>query len=146
MKTQVASYITISLYNQNTGCILLQLLIHVFKGPVDKDGKRLYLFVMPLMNKSKQPSLYVQSYIAAFIKPYSVGDLDKQFTTYKCILEYMDQQKKTQKFIFRNYLALFCQVFEALRYLKEQQIVHRDIKCKLTTYVYLMYGQLFDGI
>ena len=27
--------------------------MYVLEGPVDKDGKRLYLFVMPLMNRSK---------------------------------------------------------------------------------------------
>ena len=46
------------------------------------------------------------------------------------VLAYMTKYPGQKKFIFRNFLEIFCQVFEALDYLKTQRLVHRDVKCK----------------
>lgn len=68
-----------------------------------------------------------------------VGDLNKQFNaSCKCVLDFMKEKTTMQNVIFRNYLALFCQVFEALSYLKSQQIVHRDIKCNINGYTMIV--------
>ena len=64
----------------------------------------------------------------------SAEDLRKQFTKQEyltCVLDYMTTYKFQEKFIFHNYTALFRHVFEGLCYLKEQGIVHKDIKCEI---------------
>ena len=50
---------------------------------------------------------------------------------YKCVVAFIGKYKDQAKMIFRNFLDLFHQVFDGLNYFKTQQIVHRDIKCKL---------------
>ena len=65
---------------------------------------------------------------------YYIESLDKYFVTEKnckCVLDYMKNYHNEQNYIYRNYLLLFHQVFDALNYLQTQQVVHRDVKRKL---------------
>ena len=57
--------------------------------------------------------------------------LDKQFKPeIGCgsVLAYMKKYQTQMKFIFRNFLNMFHQVFDGLDYLREQKLVHRDVK------------------
>ena len=44
------------------------------------------------------------------------------------VLDYMTVFQDQKKFIFRNYTVMFRHVFEGLCYLKNEGIIHRDIK------------------
>ena len=60
-----------------------------------------------------------------------VEGLHKQFKQEKdcdSVLAYMAKYHDQKKFIFRNFLEMFHQVFDGLDYLREQKLVHRDVK------------------
>ena len=60
-----------------------------------------------------------------------IEGLHKQFKQEKdcdSVLAYMAKYYGQKKFIFRNFLEMFHQVFDGLDYLREQKLVHRDVK------------------
>ena len=57
-----------------------------------------------------------------------VGSLNEQFVKHKCVVDYMVEFKDQQQCIFGNYIMMFSHVFEGLKYLHSQQIVHGDVK------------------
>ena len=57
-------------------------------------------------------------------------------------MDYMCQYHEETDFIFRNYTVLFKHVFKALCFLKENEIIHRDVKCEC---IYCMlYSYSYD--
>ena len=44
------------------------------------------------------------------------------------VLAYMAKYKGQKEYIFRNFLEIFHQVFDGMDYLREQELVHRDVK------------------
>ena len=57
-----------------------------------------------------------------------VEGLNEQFRQKSSVLTYMTKNHGQKKFIFRNFLEMFHQVFDGLDYLREQKLVHRDVK------------------
>ena len=57
-----------------------------------------------------------------------VEGLNEQFKQKSSVLTYMTKNQGQKKLIFRNFLEMFHQVFDGLDYLREQKLVHRDVK------------------
>ena len=68
----------------------------------------------------------------------NLGGLDEQFKerNLKCVLDYMASYLDEMDFIFRNYTVVFKHVLKGLIFLEQNGFIHRDVKCKLHTYVY----------
>ena len=83
---------------------------------------------MPFMNRSRLLKFNCVIAIHLFIE-----GLNKQFkqeANCGSVLAYMAkyQGQKEYMYIFRNFLEMFHQVFDGLDYLREQKLVHRDVK------------------
>jgi len=84
------------------------------------------------MNRSEYSVIYYKRIVIVLC----VVGLNEQFSTKstcQSVLDYMVKHRGQKKLMFRNYLVLFHHVFDGLSYLQTQEIVHRDIKCKLRT-------------
>lgn len=85
---------------------VVETLEYLVAPSIGKKKSRSYFLVMPFMNRK---------------------GLDEQFKQeIGCgsVLAYMARYQGQMKFIFRNFLNVFHQVFDGLDYLREQKLVH----------------------
>ena len=83
---------------------------------------------MPFMNRSRLLDYQCAMVIIMLIFIEGLDEHFKQEIGCGSVLAYMAKYHGQRKFIFRNFLEIFHQVFDGLEYLRRQNLVHRDVK------------------